>query len=264
MLLWTLRYMYFLIFFIYICSYNFFFIYVSVVQSLSCVLPHELQHIRLPCLSLSPRVCSNSCPLSQWCQPSILSSVTQFFSGPQSCPASGAFPINQLFPSGGQSVRVSTSASAIPMNIQDWFPLGLTGLISLLSKGVSRVFFSITVQKHQLFFAQLSHPYTATWKTTALTIRRLLSAKWCRCFLIYCLCFVIASLSRNKHLLILQLTSPSSVILEPKEIKSLTGSIVSPSACHEVMGLDAMIFIFECCVQANFFTLLFQFHQDAL
>ena len=139
------------------------------------------------------------------------------------------------------------------MNIQDWFPLGLTGLISLLSKGVSRVFFSITVQKHQLFFAQLSHPYTATWKTTALTIRRLLSAKWCLCFLIYCLCFVIAFLSRNKHLLILQLTSPSSVILEPKEIKSLTGSIVSSSACHEVMGLDAMIFIFWMLCSSQLF-----------
>ena len=97
--------------------------------------------------STSPGVCSNACPLSQWCHPTILSSVVPFFSHLQSFPASGSFPVSQLFTSGGQSVGVSASASVLPMNIQDWFPLGWTGWISLLSKGLSRVFSSTTVIK---------------------------------------------------------------------------------------------------------------------
>ena len=105
--------------------------------------PHELQHVRP--LSFTPQVCSNSCLLSPWCRPTISSSVTHF-SCPQSFLASGTFPINQLFPSGGQSIGASASASVLPMNIQDWFPLGLTGLI-LLSKELSRVFSSTTVQR---------------------------------------------------------------------------------------------------------------------
>ena len=111
--------------------------------------PHELQYARLPCPSLSPGVCSNSCPLSQWCHPTISSSVTLFSSCPQSFPASGSFPNSWLFPSGGQSIRASAAASVLPMNIQGWFSLGLTGLISLLSKGLSRVFSSTTVWKHR-------------------------------------------------------------------------------------------------------------------
>ena len=108
----------------------------AVVQSLSCVWLFGLQHARLSCPSLSPRVCSNSCPLSWWCHPTILSSVSPFSSCLQSFPASGSFPMSQFFVSGGQSIGASSSASVLPMNIQDWFPLGLTGLISLQSKGL--------------------------------------------------------------------------------------------------------------------------------
>ena len=96
--------------------------------------PHGLQHARLPCPSPSPGVCSNSCPLSWWCHPTILSSVILFSPCPQSFAASESFPISQFFTSGGQSIGTSTSASALPMNIQGWFPLGLNGLISLMSK----------------------------------------------------------------------------------------------------------------------------------
>ena len=117
---------------------------------------HGLQHSRLPCPSPTPRVCSNSCPLSWWCHPTISSSVTPFSSCPQSFLASGSFPMNQLFTSDGQSISASISASVLPMNIQGWFPLGLTGLISLPSKGLTRVFCSTTVQKHQFFVAQPS------------------------------------------------------------------------------------------------------------
>ena len=118
--------------------------------------PHGLQHARLPCPSPTPEACSNSCPLSGWCHPTILSSVVPFFSCLQSFPMSGSFPMSQFFPSGDQSIGVSTSASVLPMNIQDWFPLGLTGLISLQSNGLSGVFSNTTVQKHQFFGAQLS------------------------------------------------------------------------------------------------------------
>jgi len=117
--------------------------------------PHGLQHTRLPCPSPTPGACANSCPLSWWYHPTISSSVP-FSSRLQSFPASGSFPMSQFFTSGGQSIGVSASASVLPMNIQDWFPLGLTGLISLQSKGLSRVFSNTTVQKHQFFSAQLS------------------------------------------------------------------------------------------------------------
>ena len=116
--------------------------------------PHGLQHARLSCPSPIPRAYSNSCPLSWWCQPTTTSSsIIPFSSCPQSFPASGSFPMSQLFPSGGQSIEVSASASVLPMNIQDGFPLGLTDLISLQSKGLWRVFSNITVQKHQFFGA---------------------------------------------------------------------------------------------------------------
>ena len=108
--------------------------------------PHGLQQARLPCPSPSPRVCSNSCPLSCWCHPTISSSVVTF-SCLQSFPASGSFSVSQLFVSGGQSI--GDSASVLPMSIQGCFPLGLTGLISLQAKGLSRVFSNTTVQKHQ-------------------------------------------------------------------------------------------------------------------
>ena len=117
---------------------------------------YGLQQARLPCPSPTPRVYSNSSPLSRRCHPTISSSVIPFSSSLQSFPASGSFPLSQFFISGGQSIRVSASASVLPMNIQDWFPLGWTGWISLLSKGLSRVFSNATVQKHQFFGAQLS------------------------------------------------------------------------------------------------------------
>ena len=118
--------------------------------------PHGLQHARPPCPSPTPRICSNSCPLSRSCHPTISSSVVPFSSPLQSFPASGSFKMNQLFASSGQSIGVSPSTSVLPMNIQDWFPLGLTGWISLQSKGLSRGFSNTTVQKHQFFGIQLS------------------------------------------------------------------------------------------------------------
>ena len=117
--------------------------------------PHGLQHTRLLWASLSARISSNSCPLSQWCYPTISSSVAPFSFCLQSFPISGYFPMSQLFTSSGQSIRVSASASVLQMNIQGWFPLGLTGLISLLFKGLSRVF-SNTIKKHQFFSTQPS------------------------------------------------------------------------------------------------------------
>ena len=113
--------------------------------------PHGLQHTRPPCPSPTPGVFSNSCPFSQWYCPTISSSVVPVSSRLQSFPASGSFPVSQFFPSGGQSIGVSVSASVLPMNIQDWFPLGWTGWISLQYQGLSRVFSNTTVQKHQFF-----------------------------------------------------------------------------------------------------------------
>ena len=128
--------------------------------------PHEPQDTRPPCPSPTPGVYLNSCPLSQWCHPAISSSVVPFSSCPQSLPASGSFPISQLFAWGGQSIGVSASTSVLPMNTQDWSPLGWTGWISLQSKGLLRVFSNITVQKHQFFSAQLSslsNSHIHTW-----------------------------------------------------------------------------------------------------
>ena len=118
--------------------------------------PHGLKHTRLPCPSLSPKVCSNSCRLSRWCHPTISCFVAPFSCCPQSFPASGSFLMSQFFPSGGQSIGASASASVLPMNIQDLFALGWAGWISLLPKGLSGVFSSTRVWKHQFFGAQPS------------------------------------------------------------------------------------------------------------
>ena len=126
---------------------------------------HELQHVRPPCPSPTPRVYSNSCPLGWWCHPAISSSVIPFSSCPQPLPASGSFPVSQLFASGGQSIGVSASASVLLVNTQDRSPLGWTGWISL-QPGDSRVFSNTTVQKHQFFGAQLSsqsNSHIHTW-----------------------------------------------------------------------------------------------------
>ena len=128
--------------------------------------PHGLQHARIPFPSPTPEACSNSCPLSRWCHPTISSSVVPFSYCLQSCPASGAFPVSQFFPLGGQSIGVSASAISPSKNIEDWFPLGLNGLIALLSKGFSRVFSNTTIQKHQFFSTQLSlwsNSHIHTW-----------------------------------------------------------------------------------------------------
>ena len=117
---------------------------------------HRLPNARLPCPSPTPRVYSTSCPLNRWCHPTISSSVVPLSSHLQSFPESGSFQMSQFFPSGGQSTGISASASVLSMNIQDWFPSGWTGWISLQSKGLSRVLSNTTVQKHQFFRAQLS------------------------------------------------------------------------------------------------------------
>ena len=128
----------------------------SVAKSCPTLWLHGLQHARLPHPSPSPRACSNSCPLSQWCHPNISSSVVPFFSCHQSFTALGSFLMNWLYASSGQSIGASDSASVLPMNIQDWFPLGWTGWISLQSQGLSRVFSNTTVRKNQFFSAQPS------------------------------------------------------------------------------------------------------------
>ena len=187
----------------------------------------ELQHARPPCPSPTPRVYSSSCPLSQWCHPTIPSSVIPFSSCRQSFPASGPFQMSQFFASGGQSTGISASASVLPMNIQDWFPLGWTDWISLQSKGLSRVFSNTTVQKHKFFGAQpssQSNSHIHTWlqeKTTALT-RWTLVGKVMSLLLHILSSLVITFLPRSKCLLISWLQSPSAVILEPKIIKSDT------------------------------------------
>ena len=117
--------------------------------------PHGLQHARIPCPSPTPEACSNSCPSSQWCHPTISSSAVLFSSRLQSFPASGYFPVNQFFTSGGQSIEASASASVLPMNSQNWFPLGLTGWIFLQSKGLSRVFSKF--RYHLLYILEYIH-----------------------------------------------------------------------------------------------------------
>ena len=145
-----------------------------------------LQHTRPPCPSPTPGVYSKACPSSQWCHPTISSSVIPFSSCLQSFPASGSFPVSQFFASDDQSIEVSASASVLPMNIQDWFPLGWTGWISMWSKGLSRVFHNTTISKALIlwrsafFIVQLSHPYMTTGKTESSThlFKLTFKSKW--------------------------------------------------------------------------------------
>ena len=148
------------------------------VQLLSCTYslrPNEPQHVRPPCPSPTPGVYPNPCPLSWWCHPTISSSVVPFSSCPQSSPASGSFQMSQLFTSGGQSIGASASASVLPMNTQEWYALGWTGWISLLSMGLSKSLLqhhsskASILQCSAFFIVQLSHLYTTTGKTIALT-----------------------------------------------------------------------------------------------
>ena len=184
--------------------------------------PHGLQRARPPCPSPTPGAYSNLCPLSRWCHPTI--SVIPFSSCPQSFPASRSFQMSQFFASGGQRIGVSASPSVLPMNIQDWSPLGWTGWISLQSKGLSKVFSNTKVQKHQFFgsaffILQLLHPYMTTGKTIALT-RRTFVGKVMSLLFNMLSRLVITFLPRSKSLLISWLQSPSAVILEPPKNKA--------------------------------------------
>ena len=180
--------------------------------------PRGLQHARPPCPSPSPGVYLNPCPLCWWCHPTNSSSLVPF-SYLQSFPASWSFPMSQLFASGGQSIGVSASASVLPINIQDWFPIGWTDWISLQSKRLSRVFSNTTVQKHQFFSAHLS-----LWSNSMTTEKTIALTRWTFVSKVTSLLFntlsrlVIAFLPRSKHLLFSWLQSPSAVILEPKKI----------------------------------------------
>ena len=165
----------------------------SVAQSCPTLQPHGLQHARPPCPSPTPGVYSNSCPLSQWCHPTKLSSVVPFSSCLQSLPASEYFPVSQFLTSGGQSIGVSASTSVLPMNTHDWSPLGWTGWISLQSKGLLSLLQQHSSKAHILwcpafFIVQLSHPYMTTGKTIAWLDGPLLAMS-CLCFLICCHCW---------------------------------------------------------------------------
>ena len=216
---------------------------------------HGLQHSRLPC-PLSPRVCSNWCLLSQWCHPIIFSSVVPFSSCPQSFPASGPFPVSQLFTSGGQNI--GASVSVLPMNIQDWFSLGLTALISLLSKGLSRVFSNTTVRRHQFFSTQLffivqfSHPHMTTGKTMTLAIWIFVGKMRSLLFNMLFM-FATAFLPRSKCLLISWLQSPSAVTLEPPKIKSLTVYIFPHLFAMKWWDQMLWFLFFECWVSSQLF-----------
>ena len=204
--------------------------------------PHELQHARPPCQSPNPWVYTNTCPLSQWCHPTISSSVVPFSSCPQSFPASGSFQMSQLFTSGGQSTwsfSFSIGSSNEHLGLisfrMDWLDLlAVQGILkSLLQHHSSK---ASTRQCSASFIIQLSHPYMPTGKTIAFT-------RWAFVDEVMSLLFnmlsrlVITFLPRSKCLLISWLQSPSAVILEPQKVKSATVSTIFPSICHEVMNL---------------------------
>jgi len=211
--------------------------------------PRGLQHFRLSCPSPTPRAYSISCTSNQGCHPTISSYLIPFSSHLQSFPASGSFPMSQSFASGGQSIGVSASASVLPMNVQEWFPLEWIWFDLFAVQGTFKSLLQHHTSKASIlwcsafFIVQLSHPYMTTGKTIALT-RCAFVSKVTPLLFNMLFRLVITFLPRSKHLLISWLQSPSAVILEPKKIKSLTVSIVSLSICHEVMGLDAMIFVF--------------------
>ena len=212
-----------------------------VAQSLSHVWlwPHGLQHTRLLCLPLPPGVCSNLCPLSHWYYLTISSSAIPFSSCLHSFPPSGSFPVNQLFASGGKSIGVWASASVLPVNIQGWFPLGLTGLIPLQSKGPSRVFSNTSIRKHHFFGLQASlwsnsHIHTWLLEKPNLWLDRPLSAKWCLCFLIHYVCHSFPSKEQASFNFMAAVTTHSGGGGE-----SVTTSIFSLCICHEILGPDS-------------------------
>ena len=210
--------------------------------------PHGMQHAWPPCPSPTPRVYSNSYPLSQWWHPTISYTVVLFFSCPQSFPASGSFQMSQLFTSGGQVLGISISLSVIS------FRMNWLDLLAVQGTLKSRL------QQHKL---KASILWCSAWKTIALTTRNFAGKVMSLLFNILSR-LVITFLPRSKRLLISWLQSPSEVILEPKKIKSDTASTVSSSISHEVMGPDAMILVFRMLsYKPTFFTLLLHFHQEA-
>ena len=212
---------------------------------------HGLQDARPPRPSPTPGVFSNSYPLSQWCHPTISSSVVPFSSHFQSFPASGSSPMSQFFTSGGQNIGASASASVLPMSIQDWLPLRMDWLDRLAVQGSLKSLPQHPSSKapilrcSAIFMVQLSHPYSdmTIGKNIALT-RQTFAGKVMSLLLNMLSRLVITFLPRSEHLLISWLQSPSAVILEHRKINSATVSTVSPSISHEVMGPDAMVFIF--------------------
>ena len=192
----------------------------SVSRLVVCLQPRGLPHTRLPCPSPTPITCSNSCPSSRWCHPTISSSVILFCL--QSFPASGSFQMSQFFASGGQSIGVSALASLLPMNIVDWLPLGLTSWISLQSKGLSKSLLqhhsskTSILRPSALFIVHLSHPYMTAGKTIALTRQNFVGKVMSLLFNMLCR-FIVVFLPRSKCLLISWLQSPSAVMLEPKK-----------------------------------------------
>ena len=239
---WVLKYLQILYHLAWLTSLSLYSVAVQLLSHVWILRPHGLYYTRFPCPSSSPGACSNSCTLSCWCHPTISSSVITF-SCLQFFPASGSFPVSQLFISGGQNIEASASASVLLMNIQGWSPLGLTGLISLQSKGLWSL-----LQQHSskastfwhsaFFMVQIWHPYMTTGKTIALIIQTFVGKVMSLlCNMLFRLAIVF--LPRSKHPLISWLQSPSAVILEPKKIKSFAVSIVSPSIFHEITGPDA-------------------------
>ena len=204
---------------------------------------HGLQHTRPPCPSPSPRVCPSSCALYRWCHTAISSSDALFSFCPQSSPASGSFPMSRLFVSGDQNIGASVSASVLPMSIQGWFPLRL-----ICCPRGSQESSPAPQFKDNNFSAlcllygpalTIIHDY---WKDRS---RDYTDLCWqSNVFALQHTKFVTAFLPKSNYLLILWLQSPSTVILEPKKRKSVTASTFSPSICHEVMGLDAIILVF--------------------
>ena len=231
--------------------------------------PHGLKHARLPCPLPTPEACSNSCPLSRWCHPTISSSVVPFSSCLQSFPPSGSFPMSQFFASGGQSIGVSVSTSVLPMNSQDWSPLGIDWLDLLAVQGTLKSLLQHHTTKASIlqcspfFIVQLSHPYMATGKTIALT-RRTFVCKVMSLLFNMLSRLVIAFLPRSKHLFNFMASVTICSDFGAPKIKSLTVSIISPSICHEVMGLGAMILVFWMLSFKPTFSLLFHFHQEVL
>ena len=230
--------------------------------------PHGLQHTRAPCPSPTPGVYSNPCSLSRWCHPTISSSVSPFYSHLQSFQPSGSFSRSQFFTSGGQSIGLSPSATVLPMNIQDWYPLGWTGWISLQAKGLKSL-----LQRHSskalifrcstFFTVKLSHPYLIPGKTIALT-------RWTVVGKVMSLLFnmlsslVTAFLPRSKCLLIsccshhLQwFWSPKNKVCHCFHSFPIYLPWSDGTRCHDLGFLNVEL-------QANYFTLLFHFHQEAL